>query len=302
MSSKKQIKSALESMMFVWGEPLEVKVCAEMFDMSKEETEALFFELADEYEQEGRGIVIRQVNKGFQFVTRPENGEFIERLCRPVKVKKLSQSALEVLAIIAYKQPVTKGEIDAIRGIKCDRVVDGLMKKDLICVKGRSEGVGRPMLYGTTDTFLKQFGFATLKELPDIEDIEGVIGGSGSGSEAGSGFGSGSGFGGADGHGGGADSENDDDDGFDGGYDDGWEQISIEGIDMGGGLARDGALDTARTAGEVEGADITEMAGEVENVDTARTADEVESVDTAGMADEVESADTAGTAGEAEEV
>lgn len=288
MSSKKQIKSALESMMFVWGEPLEVKVCAEMFDMSKEEMEALFFELADEYEQEGRGIVIRQVNKGFQFVTRPENGEFIERLCRPVKVKKLSQSALEVLAIIAYKQPVTKGEIDAIRGIKCDRVVDGLMKKDLICVKGRSEGVGRPMLYGTTDTFLKQFGFATLKELPDIEDIEGVIGGSGS--EAGSGFGSGSGFGGADGHGGGADSENDDDDGFDGGYDDGWEQISIEGIDMGGGLARDETLDGARSAGEAESADITE------------TADEAESVDTAGMAGAVESADTAGTAGEAEEV
>jgi len=151
-----------------------------MFEMEKEDMEALFAELADEYDQEGRGIAIRQVNKGFQFVTRPENGEYIERLCRPVKVKKLSQSALEVLAIIAYKQPVTKGEIDAIRGIKCDRVVDGLMKKELICVKGRSEGVGRPMLYGTTDTFLKNFGFASLKELPDIEDIEGIIGTDGS--------------------------------------------------------------------------------------------------------------------------
>lgn len=180
MNSKQQIKSALESMMFVWGQPLEVKTCAEMFEMEKEDMEALFAELADEYDQEGRGIAIRQVNKGFQFVTRPENGEYIERLCRPVKVKKLSQSALEVLAIIAYKQPVTKGEIDAIRGIKCDRVVDGLMKKELICVKGRSEGVGRPMLYGTTDTFLKNFGFASLKELPDIDDIEGIIGTDGS--------------------------------------------------------------------------------------------------------------------------
>lgn len=270
MSSKKQIKSALESMMFVWGEPLEVKVCAEMFDMSKEETEALFLELADEYEQEGRGIVIRQVNKGFQFVTRPENGEFIERLCRPVKVKKLSQSALEVLAIIAYKQPVTKGEIDAIRGIKCDRVVDGLMKKDLIFVKGRSEGVGRPMLYGTTDTFLKQFGFATLKELPDIEDIEGVIGGSGSGSEAGSGFGSGSGFGGADGHGGGAGSENDDDDGFDGGYDDGWEQIAIEGIDMGGPVQGDNEDDVDSPAqGDVlDSVDTSARDGSTDEADT----------------------------------
>lgn len=69
----------------------------------------------------------------------------------------------------------TKGEIDAIRGIKCDRVIDGLLKKELICVKGRSEGIGRPILYGTTDTFLKNFGFTSLKELPEIEDIEGAI-------------------------------------------------------------------------------------------------------------------------------
>lgn len=175
MNSKKTIKSALESMMFVWGQPLDVKTCADIFNISKETVTELFQELSREYEQEGRGIVVRQVNKSFQFVTRPENAEFIERLCTPVKVKKLSQSALEVLAIIAYKQPVTKGEIDAIRGIKCDRVIDGLLKKELICVKGRSEGVGKPILYGTTDTFLKQFGFTSLKELPEIEDIEGVI-------------------------------------------------------------------------------------------------------------------------------
>ncbi len=175
MNSKKTIKSALESMMFIWGQPLEVKTCADLFNISKEDMMEYFLELQAEYEQEGRGIVIRQVGKSFQFVTRAENAEFIERLCTPVKVKKLSQSALEVLAIIAYKQPVTKGEIDAIRGIKCDRVIDGLVKKDLICAKGRSEGIGRPILYGTTETFLKNFGFTSLKELPEIEDIEGVI-------------------------------------------------------------------------------------------------------------------------------
>ncbi len=162
--------------MFIWGQPLDVKTCADLFNISKEDTMNCFLELQEEYEQEGRGITIRQVGKAFQFVTRAENAEFIERLCTPVKVKKLSQSALEVLAIIAYKQPVTKGEIDSIRGIKCDRVIDGLMKKELICVKGRSEGIGRPMLYGTTDTFLKQFGFTSLKELPEIEDIEGAVG------------------------------------------------------------------------------------------------------------------------------
>ena len=176
MNSKKTIKSALESMMFVWGQPLDVKTCADILNISREDTLQYFLELQEEYEQEGRGIVIRQVNKSFQFVTRGENAEFIERLCTPVKVKRLSQSALEVLAIIAYKQPVTKGEIDAIRGVKCDRVIDGLMKKDLVMVKGRSEGIGRPLLYGTTEAFLKNFGFTSLKELPEIEDIEGLVG------------------------------------------------------------------------------------------------------------------------------
>lgn len=175
MNSKKTIKSAFESMMFIWGQPLDVKTCADIFNISKEDALQYFLELQEEYEQEGRGIVIRQVGRSFQFVTRPENAEFIERLCTPVKVKRLSQSALEVLAIIAYKQPVTKGEIDAIRGVKCDRVIDGLLKKDLISAKGRSEGIGRPILYGTTDTFLKNFGFTSLKDLPEIEDIEGVI-------------------------------------------------------------------------------------------------------------------------------
>lgn len=176
MNSKKTIKSALESMMFVWGQPLDVKTCADILNISKEDTLQYFLELQEEYEQEGRGIVIRQVNKSFQFVTRAENAEFIERLCTPIKVKRLSQSALEVLAIIAYKQPVTKGEIDAIRGVKCDRVIDGLVKKDLVMVKGRSEGIGRPLLYGTTEAFLKNFGFTSLKELPEIEDIEGLVG------------------------------------------------------------------------------------------------------------------------------
>lgn len=175
MASKKTIKSAIESMMFVWGEPISIKDIADVFNVDKKEIYTYCKELQEEYEQEGRGIVIREVNKSFQFVTRKENLDYIETLCTPVKHKKLSQSALEVLAIIAYKQPVTKGEIEAIRGIRCDRVIEGLMKKNLIAEVGRSDAVGRPILYGTTDEFLKQFGFETLKELPGIEDIEGVL-------------------------------------------------------------------------------------------------------------------------------
>ena len=175
MASKKSIKSALESMMFVWGEPLDVKTAADVFNMNRQEIYECFLELQKEYEQEGRGIVIREVNKAFQFVTREENADYIERLCTPVKARRLSQSALEVLAIVAYKQPVTKGEIEAIRGIKCDRVMDGLIRKELVCEKGRSDAVGRPILYGTTDAFLKNFGFSSLKELTPIDDLEGVM-------------------------------------------------------------------------------------------------------------------------------
>lgn len=176
MASNKTIKSAIESMMFVWGEPLDIKEIAEIFNMDKKEIYNLCKELQEEYEQEGRGIVIREVNRSFQFVTRSENLGYIERLCTPVKHKKLSQSALEVLALVAYKQPVTKGEIEAVRGIRCDRVIEGLTKKNLIAEVGRSTSVGRPVLYGTTDEFLRQFGFETLKDLPAIEDIEGVMG------------------------------------------------------------------------------------------------------------------------------
>lgn len=175
MASNKTIKSAIESMMFVWGEPLDIKEIAEIFNMDKKEIYNLCKELQEEYEQEGRGIVIREVNRSFQFTTRRENLGYIERLCTPVRHKRLSQSALEVLAIVAYKQPVTKGEIEAVRGIRCDRVIEGLVKKKLVAEVGRSDAVGRPILYGTTDEFLKQFGFASLKELPAIEDLEGVL-------------------------------------------------------------------------------------------------------------------------------
>ncbi|MGI6727192.1 MAG: SMC-Scp complex subunit ScpB [Anaerovoracaceae bacterium] len=171
MADKKTIKSAFESMMFVWGDPLDVKLAAQVFQIDWKEAYQYFKELQAEYEVEGRGITIREIDKSFQFCTCRENSEYIERLCTPVKEQKLSQSAMEVLAIIAYKQPVTKSEIESIRGIKSDRVIEGLLKKDLIEEVGRSTGIGRPILYGTTKAFLKHFGFKNIKELPEIEDI-----------------------------------------------------------------------------------------------------------------------------------
>ena len=167
---EKTMKSALEAMMFVSGDLLSAKDASEVLGIGKNEAIELFHELKKEYDEDERGIRIRELNNSFQFVTDESQEIYIRKLCTPVKVKRLSQAALEVLAIVAYKQPVTRGEIDSIRGIKCERVLDGLISKGLINITGRSDGVGRPLLYGTTDEFLKKFGLETLSDLPDFDD------------------------------------------------------------------------------------------------------------------------------------
>ena len=172
MYSNKTMKSALETMMFMWGEPLEVKDAAEVLEADKDEVRKLFKELQTEYEQEGRGIRIQVADDAFRFVTLADNDMFLKKLCTPVRIRRLSQAALEVLAIIAYRQPVTRSEVDSIRGIKSERVIDGLIDKGLVEVKGRSEGVGRPLIYATTREFLTKFGFSSLKDLPEVPEYE----------------------------------------------------------------------------------------------------------------------------------
>lgn len=172
ISRRRAIKSTFEAMMFVLGEPLLAKDAAEVVEINKDEAYEIFLELKSEYEKEKRGIQIREINGSFQFITDKDQEVFIRKLCTPVKVKRLSQAALEVLAIIAYRQPVTRGEIDQIRGIKCDRVLEGLIDKGLIEISGRSEGIGRPLLYSTTDLFLKKFGFSSIDDLPNIDQFD----------------------------------------------------------------------------------------------------------------------------------
>ena len=170
MTNKDRLNSALESMMFVWGEPFDVKTAADVVDMPWKEVYDLFMELQDEYEAYERGLRIRRVDKSFQIVTYSENYEYIRKLCTPVKKRKLTQSALEVLAIIAYRQPVTRGEIESVRGIKCERVIDGLVQKGLVKEAGRSSSLGRPILYATTDEFLRYMDIESIDDLPQLED------------------------------------------------------------------------------------------------------------------------------------
>lgn len=172
MFSDKKMKSAIETMLFIQGEPLEIKEMAQILEADSSKIIELCLELQKEYEEEGRGIRIRRINDSFGYITHKENEIFIQKLCTPIKIKRLSQSALEVMAIVAYKQPVTRGEIDSIRGIKSERVLDGLLAKNLVKISGKSDGVGRPLLYSTTDEFLKKFGFENLNELPDIFEFD----------------------------------------------------------------------------------------------------------------------------------
>ncbi len=167
-----KIKSALESLLFVWGEPLEAKAAAELFDITPAEMLRIMRELKAEYDERGGGIRIAEADKAFRLCTDPENDDYITRFVTPVREKRLSQAALEVLAVIAYKQPVTKSEIDQIRGIRSDRVLEGLMRRGLVEERGRSAAIGRPILYGTTRQFLELFGFESLDGLPEIEDAE----------------------------------------------------------------------------------------------------------------------------------
>jgi segregation and condensation protein B len=175
MATEKTIKSAFESMMFVWGEPLEAKVAAAAMNITKGEAAELFHQLQKEYDERESGIRIREINGSFQFITDESNFDYIRSIVTPARERKLSQAALETLAIVAYRQPVTKSEIDSIRGIKSERVLEGLAGKGLVEERGRSSAVGRPILYGTTDAFLAYLDLKDLKELPEIDDVEEAI-------------------------------------------------------------------------------------------------------------------------------
>lgn len=168
---EREIKSAIESILFVWGEPLGVKDLARALEIPKDKVKNYIYEMNEEFEEQQRGIKIIEVNNCFQLATRLENHPYIEKLCITSKNRGLSQPTLEVLAIVAYKQPITKHEIEMVRGVKCDKPISTLMDRDLIEITGKLEKTGRPNVYGTTDTFLKAFGYTNLENLPEVESF-----------------------------------------------------------------------------------------------------------------------------------
>ena len=170
--SLEEISAAVEALVFVSDEPLAVKTIAEILEEDHEIVRSVLENLAEEFNSRAGGLQLREVAGGWQISTRPEFHEEIRRFLKTRPNAKLSLAALETLAVIAYKQPVTVPEILQIRGVQSGSAIKTLLDRRLIVAKGRKETVGRPMMYGTSKEFLLQFGLKDLSELPSIEDFE----------------------------------------------------------------------------------------------------------------------------------
>lgn len=161
----------LEAVLFAAGNPVNENQLARVLDVPPKKLSELIERLQHELDRGKRGLTLRQVAGGWQIVTRPEFYHVIEKLSE-VSEKKLSTPAMETLSIIAFKQPITKQEIEHIRGVRVERSLARLLELELVCEKGRKKVVGHPILYGTTETFLKCFGLNGLDDLPRLPTLE----------------------------------------------------------------------------------------------------------------------------------
>ncbi len=172
-----EVRAVLEALVFASPQPLTPREIGKvMGGVPKESWQAALADLRRDYARDGRGLQVVEVAGGFQITTRPEYNDWVRELLDPKAPTRLSIQALETLAVIAYKQPVTLPEIIELRGVKSGGVIKTLLEKRLIRITGRKEVVGRPMLYGTTKEFLLHFGLKDLGELPKIEEFAEVLG------------------------------------------------------------------------------------------------------------------------------
>ncbi len=169
---EKEARSIIEAALFIAGEPLSIDTLKKLIETDKVQIERLIRELINEYTLRNCGLLIVEVAGGFQMVTNPACAPWVKKLLSTSIPTRLSQPSLETLAIIAYKQPIIKSEIEAIRGVNSDGVVKTLLERRLIKILGRKEVPGRPLMYGTTKEFLQYFGLKDLSELPTLKDFE----------------------------------------------------------------------------------------------------------------------------------
>jgi len=166
--------SAIEAMLFASGEPVRSRKIAELLrdtGIDGRGVRKIITALAKDYDEAGRGFTIEEIAGGFQMLSRPDYAEYVADLLGGAGGGKLSQAALETLAVVAYKQPVTRADIETIRGVQAGPLLRALLHKGLIKITGRAEVLGRPLLYGTTRQFLEHFGLKSLNELPKVEEL-----------------------------------------------------------------------------------------------------------------------------------
>jgi segregation and condensation protein B len=169
------LKPAIEALLFSSEQPLSLSLLCEALDASGGEVAEALHELGEDYAARGAGVELREIAGGYLLTTTAEQSEWVAKMLRGKKRMRLSRAALETMAIIAYKQPVTKSEVEAIRGVDSSAVLATLLERNLVTIRGRSKVVGRPLLYGTTQEFLDYFGLRDLTELPRPEELRALV-------------------------------------------------------------------------------------------------------------------------------
>ena len=173
MKNIDEIKPIIESLIFAAEEPITLRKLVDIIgDIDSAQVLEAVAQLKNDYDTQGRSFQIEEIAGGYQLFTKPEYYEWIAKLRKKSGETKLSQAALETLAIIAYKQPILRADLESIRGVQSGQIIRLLMEKDLVKVVGRDESLGHPLLYGTTKRFLEYFGLKDLKDLPNIEELE----------------------------------------------------------------------------------------------------------------------------------
>ena len=170
-----QLQSAIEALLFSSDQPLPLTLLCEALETGPDEVMPELLRVGEEYAARGAGVELREIAGGWMLVTTPDQAEWVGRLLRGKRRMRLSRAALETMAIIAYKQPVTKSEVEAIRGVDSSAVLATLLERNLVTIRGRSKVVGRPLLYGTTQEFLDYFGLKDLSELPRPEELRALV-------------------------------------------------------------------------------------------------------------------------------
>lgn len=171
METKTERFNRIECLLFVSGDPVPVIELARVLECSKAEMQQILREMEENYLAEGRGVLPFVTEDTVQLISNKDYIALVEELLQPEKIRSVSKSMLETLAVVAYRQPVTRGDIEEVRGVRCDYAIGQLLKLGLIVETGRRDTLGHPVLFGTTDKFLRRFGLHSLDELTDFSEF-----------------------------------------------------------------------------------------------------------------------------------